>query len=94
MAQRSDLLAEVDTTFDGGGNYTGDWFDSGQIYTIRVIRSGGSSTTFEESIDQTHIVNSGTVTPGANQAVTARYFRITASGTPAAAYRAVIRVVP
>lgn len=96
MANRSDLLSEVDTTIDANGDYIGPWIDSGQVQTVRVIYTDlGIAPAIEESADQANVIRGIGLTNGANVNITARYFRLKvdgSSGYAGQAFRAVIRV--
>lgn len=100
MAQRTDLVAEIDTTLDGSGDYTGPWIDSAGIFRLRVANTG-SGVRIEESNDQTNTVQVNTVEvsseglPYAQEeiSITARYFRVRGYGDPNAALHASVRVV-
>jgi hypothetical protein len=100
MAQRTDLVAEIDTTLDGTGDYTGPWIDSAGIFLIRIVNVG-SGIRIEESNDQTNTVQINTVEiageglPYAQEeiAITARYFRVMGYGDPNAPLHAAVRIV-
>lgn len=92
MANRSDLPAEVDATFDGSGIYAGPWIDSAGILRVRCVVQGGTAGV-DESSDQTNVLRSVTLADGDEVALTARYFRLVGSGAPSATFRAVLRAV-
>lgn len=95
MTQRVDLLAEIDTTLDAAGDYTGDWIDSGGVNTIRVLYSAiGTQGLIQESADQVSALSSPVPAGYGELPLTARYFRFTVDGgTANAALRATIRAV-
>lgn len=92
MALRADLVIEEDTAFVGG-NYTSAWIDSGGIDAVRVIHDGGNNAVVEESTNQSDIVNSIAVTNGSTLHLTARYFRVTATGGTTAPYHIAVRAL-
>jgi type 1 fimbria pilin len=100
MAQRADLLAELDITLDGSGDYTGPWLDSAGVLLLRVVNTG-SGVRIEESNDQTNLVQINTIEiageglPYGQEEIpiTARYFRVRGYGEANAALHAAVRVV-
>lgn len=100
MATRFDLVAELDTTLDGSGDYTGPWIDSSNIYKIRIVNVG-SGMRIEESNNQTDIVQVNTVGipdeglpyNAEEVLITSRYFRIRGYGDPNAPIHASVRIV-
>lgn len=100
MAQRTDLIAEIDTTLDGSGDYTGSWLDSGGIFLIRVVNTG-SGVRIEESNNQTDVVQVNTSEVAAEglpwaqeeMSLTARYFRVRGYGDANAALHVAVRVI-
>lgn len=99
MAQRTDLVAEIETTLDGSGDYTGPWIDSAGIFKVRVVNVG-SGIRIEQSNDQTNAVQISTVDVGVEGpyrheeiAITARYFRVRGYGDANAPLHAAVRVV-
>jgi len=100
MSQRADLIAEIDTTLDGSGDYTGSWLDSAGIFKVRVVNTG-SGVKIEESNNQSDIVQVNTVAiaseglPYAQEeiALTARYFRVRGYGDASAALHAAVRAI-
>jgi hypothetical protein len=95
MAQRADLLAEIDTTLDGSGDYTGDWIDSSEIYSVRVLYSGvGTQALIQESANQTNVLSTSLPVGFGEVPITARYFRFAVDGGSAnATLRATVRTV-
>jgi hypothetical protein len=98
LPSRSDLLAEVDTTLDATGAYSGTWFDSTGTLSARFLyfftNNPAPQVLIEESSDMTNFLASDQLLNGASFQVTARYFRITASGgAPGATFRFAIRRV-
>lgn len=96
MAQRADLLSEVDTALDGSGNYTGPWIDTGGVEQVRVTWQANMSpsagvVTVEESSDQSAIVCVPFVGSGGDSGegqrtdvpLGARYFRFKIAGATA-----------
>lgn len=100
MAQRNDLITELDTNLDGSGDYTGPWIDSASVYRVRVVNTG-SGLRIEESNNQADTVSLHTVGISAEGLpyaaeeipITARYFRVRGYGDPNAPLHAVVRVV-
>lgn len=100
MARRIDLIAEIDTTLDGSGDYTGEWIDSCGIRTIRVANVG-SGVRIEESNNQTDIVqvNTSDVAPEGlpynkeEITITARWLRVRGYGSPNGPLHAAVRVI-
>lgn len=96
---RSDLLVEIDTTFDASGNYTGPWMDSTGILSVRGVYSfsgsSGPQVFIEESSDASVVLGGGgSIYGGAVVPLSARYFRVAGTGADAGAtLRASIRRV-
>ena len=86
MAQRSDILLEVDTTLDGSGNYTGPWIEAAEIHTVVAVWTdgiGGSSgyPKFNLSADSSNVIRSlESISPFTEYKIPARYFRFQVSG--------------
>lgn len=95
MAHRMDLLAEINTTLDSSGDYTGDWIDSAGIDTVRIAySSAGARGLIQESTDQVEIRSAELPVGYGEMPITLRYFRFAVDGgTPNAALRATLRVV-
>lgn len=95
MAKRADLLAEVDTTLDGSGDYTGEWLDSAGVDTIRVLHLiAGTQAIIQESSDQSSVLSTPVPSGYGEVPLTARYFRLAVDGgTANATFRATIRKV-
>jgi hypothetical protein len=100
MTSRQDLLAEIDITLDGSGNYVGDWLDSSGVLTVRiVIQTMGSTNPADVSLEQSSDQTNEVSTDGFSEAfgefeITARYFRLLVTGGQASVgFRAVIRDV-
>lgn len=95
MAKRADLLAEIDTTLDGSGDYTGEWLDSAGVNLARVLyAAAGTQALVQESSDQTNVLSTPVPTGYGEVPLTARYFRLAVDGgTANAAFRAMIRAV-
>jgi hypothetical protein len=86
MAQRSDLLFEVDTTLDGSGNYTSPWIESAEVHSVVAVWTdgvGGSSgyPKFNLSADATNVIRSvESLGVFGEYKIPARYFRFQISG--------------
>lgn len=104
MAARSDLLLEVNTTLDGSGAYTSDWFDSGDVEAVTVVwYFGGSSIPgvgLDEGLDGTAALWEASFPQSAGHygsgtlAVAARFFRLSvAGGQSGTAFAASLRAV-
>lgn len=102
MAQRADLLAELNVTLSGLGptyEYVGSWMDSASIESIVIACSMTGADPilwFDESADQSDLILSTEIGPHpytmyANPAC--RYFRIRATSTTSGAtLRASLRI--
>lgn len=96
MAQRVDLLIEVDTTLDGSGDYTSPWVETAYVDTVRVGAVGGENFRYvEQSIDGTNVFFQTGIGGGLTEVpLVARYVRLAVDGgTPSAVFRASVRVV-
>lgn len=100
MAQRPDILFEVDTTLDGSGNYIGPWIEAAEVHTVVAILSeglGGASgyPKLHLSSDSTNVIRSienfGSLT---EYKIPARYFRFqTSAGNANAVLRLSIKAL-
>lgn len=99
MANRSDLLLEVDTTLDANGDYIGDWIDTGGVGSIRVVFSlpSGYYPVIQHSADASNVISSDVINPSNTIiGLAARYFRFAAdlsAGNAGLTVRASIRAV-
>jgi hypothetical protein len=106
---RKDLCLELYEVLDGSGNYTGEWLETSEIFTLRVaaLFNGGSPTTrieegqFDTSASggEPRVIRSRVVPFASNRAyvqidLTCRYFRLTITGGSAEeSFAATVRVV-
>ena len=100
MAQRSDILFEIDTTLDGSGNYTGPWIESSGIHTVILtftegLGGGSGYPKFHLSADATNVIRSiESVGPGGEYKIPTRYFRFQESaGNANATFRLSIKAL-
>lgn len=100
MAKRSDILFEVDTTLDGGGNYAGPWVDASEIHSVILTFTeglGGASgyPKLRLSSDTTNIIRSiENVSPNTEYLIPSRYFDFQISaGTANATLRLSIKAL-
>ncbi len=97
MSQRADLVIEDDVVLNAGNSYTytSEWVDSGDIDKIRSCSP--FTLAVQESIDQTNILNTATLTNDVDYNISARYFRVTfvgASFEDGYHVRASVRAIP
>lgn len=76
MADRTgNLLAEVNTTLDGNGDYTGTWLDVDGVLKVRVLYNSADAAGLQQSNDKTNVISTATVASNGDVALTARYCR-------------------
>lgn len=105
MAARKDLVWEVEGAVLAGagtGEYLSDWFDSSDVFRVRVLVSGslggsGNHTVtvqIQESINGTDVVASISGAGAKFEAdITARLWRIRATGFPADTFSGMARAL-
>lgn len=98
MAGKADVVITVDTTLDGSGNYTGDWYDADGVLTVRFANAS-SGARLQQSNDQTNLINvrtpvsTGTGYDMEDIPLVARYLRVVGFGAPSAALRVNVRII-
>lgn len=101
MANRIDLPWEVEGAVLAGpntGEYLSDWLDSSGVFKVRVMVSGstgasgnhGVSVSIQQSINAVDVIaTSGSV----ESEITARYWRVRATGYPEDTFSGTARVL-